>query len=268
MNGSQTKGLILNLSKGWKGRDYEFLKDLEFVEVLDVVGTEAENLAAICEMPRLAEVNLTLTKPTETVPFSQLKTLKYAYLLWWNGAKDIVNSKSLEMLYLDKPKLKDFGVFSGLTALRSLTLANCPLSSLDWLEDHRGLEVLEFLNCRKLSDFSKIGVCADLKRLVISGSKELHDLEFLRGLSELEVLNLTDDKEIGSLSPLTFLQNLKAFTFAGSTNVVDGDLSPLVGLPKLAMLQFYERRHYSHKLIKPWSWKNLDEPDVLLAPKK
>ena len=82
------------------------------------------------------------------------------------------------------------------------------------------------------------------------------------------MLNLTDCGELDSLAPLSGLRSLKALAFAGAkTTLRDGDLRPLLDLPKLSMVMFGARRHYSHKIVKRWSWDNLEQPDRLLAPK-
>jgi hypothetical protein len=61
------------------------------------------------------------------------------------------------------------------------------------------------------------------------------------------------------------LQRLRAVAFPGArTTVADGDLGPLTELPELAMLMFGARKHYSHRLVKPWNWQNFHVPDRLL----
>ena len=64
------------------------------------------------------------------------------------------------------------------------------------------------------------------------------------------------------------LRKLRAVAFASDkTTVRDGDLSPLLDLPKLTMVMFGARRHCSHKIVEPWNWDNCDRPDRLPAPK-
>jgi hypothetical protein len=96
----------------------------------------------------------------------------------------------------------------------------------------------------------------------------LSSLEFVKPLTSLEVLIISDNKNIDSLEPVSLLKKLKALSFAGpSTNILDGDLSKLQELPMLAMLSFKARKHYTHKLVKKWSWENLNNPDILLEKK-
>jgi len=41
----------------------------------------------------------------------------------------------------------------------------------------------------------------------------------------------------------------------------------LEDLPELAMLMFGPRKHYSHRLVKTWSWSHFSTPDRLLEKK-
>ena len=121
---------------------------------------------------------------------------------------------------------------------------------------------------RSLANLDGVGALAGLRSLTVNEGHKIHDLAPLAALEKLEVLNLTDCGELDSLAPLAGLRNLRAVAFAGEkTTLRDGDLSPLLELPKLAMVMFGGRRHYSHKIVKPWSWDNFDRPDRLLAPK-
>ena len=60
-------------------------------------------------------------------------------------------------------------------------------------------------------------------------------------------LGLDNMGDIQSLKPLAQLSQLHRVTFVESTNILDGDLSPLVGLPSLELVSFQNRRHYSHR---------------------
>jgi len=257
------KAVYLNSVKGWCDTDYSFLCQLNSIEELSIISSEATGLMAIEEMVNLRELSIT-TSTKDKVDFTKLLKLEKCYLYWWKGAQSILECIQIKNLYLDKLKLKDYTKLTNLKYLDSLTIANCQVESIDWLKDYNNLNELVFLNCKKLNDFSPIKNCSSLKRLTISGSKLLNDLNFVKGLNNLEVLVVSDNSEINSLAPLVKIRSLKALSFAGNTVIKDGDLSVIIDLPKLSMLMFQARRHYSHKLIKKWSWKNFDTPDTLL----
>jgi hypothetical protein len=53
--------------------------------------------------------------------------------------------------------------------------------------------------------------------------------------------------DIESIAPIAGLTELEKFFFPVSTNVLDGDMSVLLTLPRLKNVAYQYRRHYSHK---------------------
>jgi hypothetical protein len=103
-----------------------------------------------------------------------------------------------------------------------------------------------------------------LKWLSIDNNKNISNLNFLCELVQLEVLLINDGGNINSVKPLTNLTELKRVSFAGNTNILDGDLTPLTRLPKLTYLMFVPRKHYTHEYIKGWACQNINSPEPLL----
>jgi hypothetical protein len=75
-------------------------------------------------------------------------------------------------------------------------------------------------------------------------------------LTALKKLHLNNGGAIASLKPLLNLDGLESVMFYESTNIVDGDLSPLLRQKNLARISFQNRRHYSHQRI---FWRGLLE---------
>ncbi|MFF3025431.1 hypothetical protein ACFVRR_22775 [Gottfriedia sp. NPDC057948] len=65
----------------------------------------------------------------------------------------------------------------------------------------------------------------------------------LSGINRLEELSLTNCGEIENIGFIKLMKNLKVFVFI-DTNVVDGDLSPCIGLRYSG---FFDKKHYTHK---------------------
>ena len=266
VNNNGIKAIYFNSSLGWKGEDFSFLTEIPEIEELNILTSTATGLNALESLKKLEDLSLTCATK-DKVDFTQLSALKGCYIYWWAGAKSIVECARLEEAYFDKIKLKDFGALGKLQALKKLTLANTPITSLSFLTELRDIGELALLNCKKIESFEPITGCSGLSRLTISGSKQLEKIDFLSPLSDLEILDLSDNGDIDSIEVLRDHTAMKAFSFAGNTNIVDGNLTPLQHLPKLSMLMFQPRRHYTHKLIKNWSWANLNHPDKLLERK-
>lgn len=256
------KAVYFNSSKGWTGEDYTFLSKLKGVEELDIIASSATGLTSVEQMDNLVELSISASCK-EKIDFSKIRNLEKCYLYWMGGYEGIFDCSQLKSLYIDTPKLKDYSKISRLKTLEVLTIANSSIESVSLLLDLKSLKELELLNCRKLQDFSPIKECKDLRRLTIGGCKLLFELDFLANCKHLEVLLLVDDGEILSLTPLKELTALKALSLAG-TVVKDGDFSAIASLPKLSMLMFQSKKHYTHNLIKSWDWNNFNNPSVLL----
>jgi hypothetical protein len=69
----------------------------------------------------------------------------------------------------------------------------------------------------------------------------------LARLTKLKEVYLCDVGDIDTLAPLQKLRSLEVVFAWGNTNIRDGDLSVLTRLPRLKMVTFQNRRHYSHR---------------------
>lgn len=261
------KALYLNYARGFVGSDLSFLANLSKIEELGIVAGEVENLSAIESMEALTHLSIS-AHTRESIELSKLGSLENLFLHWWKGANSVFECTTVKNLYLDEVKLKDLSALGNLSKIHTLTIGNSPVKNLSFLPGLDHLTKLALLNCRKVADFSPISSLRRLDWLEIRGTKELTSLEFVRCLTKLEVLLIESNSEIASLEPLIDCQDLKAFSFRGTKmNVSDGDLGVLTTLPKLSMLGFQDRKRYSHRLIKPWNWKDFDHPSVLLEPR-
>ncbi len=260
------KAVYLNYTKGWVSNDYAFLADLKTIEELHIIATDYKNFNAVEKMESLHHLVLGYC-PKEKVDFTKLDNLVEFSAPWWKGAESILQCTGLTGLSLDKLKLKNYESLGTLINLRSFGVVDGGINNLNWLENLQELEWLEICSWRGLSDFSPISQCSQLKRLGIESCSALNDISFLRQLEKIKILDLTGNKGLLSISPVSFLKKLKAFSFSGTTNIEDGDLTVLETLPELSMLMFQARKHYSHKLIKNWNWDNYNTPDKLLMLK-
>lgn len=259
------KALYLNSAKGWSDFDVTFLAELTDLEELSIIAPQVTGLEVLSCLSELRQFEFTGSTKS-TVQFDKLSRLEKCYLFWWPGAASIFNCTSLRDVTLDGIKSFPSGWWDK-WSLSGFAVFNSPIDSLPELSKLASLTKLELANLPKFDGFAPIREMRSLRWLSISGCKRLRSIDFVSSLSSLEVLLLVDDGEIESLAPVRHLHNLKALSFVGSTVIADGDLEGLTTLPRLAMLGFGPKKHYSHKLLKPWSWKNLDQPDKLLAPK-
>lgn len=85
-----------------------------------------------------------------------------------------------------------------------------------------------------------------LEFLHINNSKKYSPTNELYQLKNLKVLRLTTCGPLENLNFLHEFPNLIEFGFV-QTNVLNGDLSPLLEHPTLRRAAFLDRRHYRHK---------------------
>ena len=259
--------LYLNSAHGWKSGDYSFLRRLRSIEELLILSTNSEGLEALESMVKLQELSIT-TNTTSVVDFTRLPLLKKCFLNWWVGASSIFHSTSLENMYLDEVKLASWADVIFPSSLIKLAIGNSNLDDLSFVKGIPALTRLDLNNCKKIIDFTPLEDLHALKWLTIYGNKNIGDFDFIVHMPDLEVLQISNAGEIKTLRPISNASNLKAFAFDGSTNILDGDLSVLKNLKKLSMLMFTPRKHYTHKLVRVWNWKDFGTPRELLVSKE
>jgi hypothetical protein len=261
------KSIFLNNAKGWKCDSYSFLSELHKLLLIDIIDSHAYGISSIEDQTELRELNLNLPIDNH-LNLERLKFLEDCYIVWNKYLNSIFEVRTLKRLYIDELKTKDTHSLSKLAKLEELTIGNSNILSLDFLYSLKeNLKGLELLNCRSVVDYTPINSLIKLKRLNIDGFKDIGSIEFIQGLDELEILLLNVGK-IDTIRPLQNLKKLKAISFFGSsTYIADGDLQPLTELASLSMLMVVDKKHYTHKLCKPWNWKNYGIPDKLLISK-
>ena len=109
------------------------------------------------------------------------------------------------------------------------------------------LKRLELHYCTKLqNDFGLSRLSNTLEFLHIEQSKKFVPNEELFSLKNLRVLRLNSCGNLDNLNFLNQLPNLIDFRFV-DTNVLDGDLSPILDHPKIRSVGFLNKRHYNIK---------------------
>jgi len=144
-----------------------------------------------------------------------------------------------------KSSRKNFEDFpaNGSVKYLELTLAN--MTSFKGVSVLGKVKRIELHYCLKLeSDTGLSEVSDSLEWLHINQSKKFYLDEELVGLSELKVLCLNNCAPLPDLEFLDRFPRLVDFRFVG-TNVLSGDLSPIIRHPTLCSVGFLNKRHYN-----------------------
>ena len=146
-----------------------------------------------------------------------------------------------------KEKLNWFDNLSESDRLLYLELNWANIKNFEWIEKFRNLKRLELHYCVKLENDKGLSQLKDnIEFLHISLSKKFKFNDELLKLKKLRVLCLN---ACGSLDNLYFLKsfpNLVDFRFV-DTNVLDGNLKPILEHPTIRTVGFLNKKHYNYK---------------------
>jgi len=239
-------GLALNYAWGFNEPDLRFLIGLPLSRLM-ILDRKITDLEPISTLGNLRSLSVQ-TDPRAVVNLECLPKLTSLGAAWSQVRDTIGAVGPLEDLYLARYSEADFTPLSGLSSLASLVMKDYPgVRSLDGLPSLANLQRLEVHVARQLEDIRALRetVYPHLERLHFSHAKRVVDLEALEGLQQLRMLEFSDGGDVTSLKPLEGLRNLEYLYLFGSTRVVDGDLRPVLGLPKLVDFRLQSRRHYT-----------------------
>src|SRR6266545_778247 len=247
--------------RGWKAADLEpltaFRDQIEKIDWEVSDENDAADLSALGRMRQLKE--LYLSGGLEQVDFSGLKKLTSLSV----SARQPVFGNlrtcgSLRVLSIMNSGLRDLTPLASLKRLRELVIGEAGrlqdvylymvgrLESIAPLKALPALRTLNLGSCRKVRDLDSIGELRELESL------ELHGVVVspatLGRLRRLKLLHLQSYGRIPSIAFVRDLKGLERFYLLEGTVVEDGDMSPLLGLPKLKKILIDTRRNYSHTL--------------------
>ncbi len=238
--------LELNASKEWRKGNLEKLKDLSHLKALSIIAFTLKDIAPIHYLNNLRFLKI-LTYCNSEINFSAFPKLKEAYLEWRPRAKSIYQARTLEKIYIIKWAGDNLEAFSQLNKLRSLTIGPTRIKAIG----NPNLVNLAFLgiyHARNLQSFAGIENLQGLKKLDVDTCRKITDLGPVAALKKLKAFHFCNNDGINSLKPLASLPELETVFFNESTNILDGDMTPLKSLP-LKNVSFVDRRHYNMKNV-------------------
>ena len=244
---ARIKELELNYAKGWKGWDLGFLRYLSGLEAFEIIDWTTGNVAVVNEVASLRRLKVATYCKTE-LDFARWPYLEECALEWRPKAASLFEHQGIKKLFINKwNRGRDLTDFSKMTQLESLRLYSpTRLESLKGVESLSQLKWFELARATRLTSLAGIESLADLEHFELHTCRKIRDISPVVALRKLREFYLRNCGEIESITPLRGLQELEQFLFDESTNVLDGDLSPLKELPRLNSVAFMERPHYSH----------------------
>jgi hypothetical protein len=213
---------------------------------LTVVTREADDLSPIHALHDLRTLALWTMRDRTPIDFDQFPDLEDCTFEWRRGAESVFRRTSLRRLRIEYYSGRATDAFSGLTNLEELYIASSPVRDLSGLGSLKRLRVLGLYYLTKLETLRGIEGLTALEKLDINTCRKIGSIEEVSSLSGLKDLTLDNCGDIATLRPLEGLPNLKAVGFPDSTNIVDGDMTPLER-PGLEVFGFKYRPHYNRR---------------------
>ena len=233
-----------NAAKGWRGANLSLLSRYPQLKAFTIIDHAIENIDAIHELHELQALNVT-TECMTPIRFEAFPRLQECTLEWRPNSDSLFKCLTLKDLFVNSYNGQRSEPFGSLINLESLAILNSPIQELQGISPLTSLRALRLANLRKLKSLSGIGELSNLELLDVDSCSGFASIEEIRHLSHLRQLHLNNLGKVSSLKPLNNLQFLESVTFYESTNIVDGDLSPLAGQKNLSNISFQNRRHYS-----------------------
>lgn len=238
--------LELNDGKGWYGDNVQFLEQLPHLKSLIIIDLNIKSIEPIHSLNGLTKLEI-ITYSNDPINFTDFPQLLECSFEWIAGSETLFESSTLQKLFINEYTKKDSTVFSGLFNLKELSILNSPIENLEGLSKLKSLNYLRLGNLKNLNSLHGIGSLQGIEELEIQRCKGISDVSEVFKLNKLKRLLLIDLGDITSIHGIEYLTELKDFLFYESTNILDGDLSPLTQLKNLKTVSYQNRRHYSHK---------------------
>ena len=160
--------------------------------------------------------------------------------------KNFENSEYAIIWHL-KEKINSFENLPKSDKLLYLELNWANIKNFDGIEKFKNLKRLELHYCVKLeNDFGISRLSNSLEFLHINTSKKFNFTVELIQLKKLKVLCLNACGPLDNLDFLKHFPNLIDFRFV-NTNILDGNLKPIIEHPTIRTVGFLNKKHYNFK---------------------
>jgi len=234
--------IIINYANGFEGDSIEALCELKEVKKIDILLMDNLDISCIRKMTHLEELsyNDEFDFDLDFSVFSKLKSISFD---WNKKVKNLSTLKNLE--HLGMSRYKDTNVLlSNFTKLKSLSLTQGNLNSLNFLENYKFLKRLNLAYLPRLADISCLNeVSKTLEELSITNCKKLewHKFPELKSLKKLLI-------EGAILDDINFVKNLPKLEhlaiMGAKTDILNGDISPAINIKYVGI---DNKKHYNYK---------------------
>jgi len=231
----------------------DFLAELHGLRQLGLSGVAQVSDAVVGDCLELEALllNTDCTNPVDLTGLTRLRDLDLGDHR--KGTEQLPTS--IRRLIIWRCRWRDLRPLAPLRGLREVELSAHRLADLSGLESATDLTRLRLSYVSAEQPFAKLRA-PNLRELALESSSRIRSLDGIEALAgSLECLSLIDLPKLESLAPVRGLATLQHISLLGRSNVLDGDLTPLLELPGLTAF-IDGRRHYQPsskelKLLEP-----------------
>ena len=249
-NSKNDRPIVVGISpqEGFGDKDLNILLSINTENVIGLILEHCGDIdiSAISALTMIKYISVSDTK--RPIDLSWFPKLEYVNIDWYHGIKFFNGENFVRTLYLDHFKPKDgcLDLLKSFTNVRELRVVQSSIRNLDGIGSLIRLESMLLGYLPNLQDISSIGLLSDtLLELEFEKCGKIANHHEVKSLKKLTKLLFCSCGTMPSIDFINDMKSLKFFTFIG-TNVVDGDMSPLLRLDYAA---FTNKRHFSHKFI-------------------
>lgn len=226
--------------------DLEFLEEFPLLLYLEVFSDKPVNITPIEKLHNIR--GLQIIEPKNGLDFSNFPHLEVFAGKWNENNKNIDSCRDLRSVMISNfnSKRKDFYELRNIVRLENLEIIRTNIESLKGIETLQDLKYLMLAYAPRLHDISDIGQ-TNLREIEFDCIKNIQDYSYLGAIKYLRKMRISKCGAIKNISWINNLKYLDFFTFV-ETNIVDGDLSPLLQLPELRYVGSFDKKHYNLKM--------------------
>lgn len=227
--------------------DLRLLSDLPRLRALSVHSAEPVDWRSLQSLTDLVGLSLRTHNLTpQEIDFTRFPKLERCKLNLHSEWTSILRVKSLRHLMIrETPNLQEL-VLKELPSLTECFITECRRFKSLAIENAPRFISLGVSGCPSFKTLVPAVLLNRLRYLSLGGKVQFEYRDIARCL-ELKKLWLNGIGKIPTLMFLRMCAELEELQFLFSTNVLDGDLTFLIELPKLKMARFVERPHYHSK---------------------
>ncbi len=227
-------------------KDLSFLKDFPDLLYLEIESPASVNMRQLDSLTNL--LGLRVESPGCGIDFACFPELEVFCGDWHVDNRNLDKSRELRQLHIWHFKPRSHGMLelANLTRLEHLTIAQTTITSLHGIETLEDLRTLHIAYAPKLEKVDALGTReSDLREIELESAKKIKSYAPIARIPKLRRLILNACAPMPTLKWVAGMDCLDFFSFV-DTNVVGGDLSPLLGLPKLRYAGTLDKRHYNY----------------------